>query len=63
MTAWQIVKHLSKNGRCLIVTLIVFDALVAWAALALVPPTYQMASTAPAVIVNALLITRWSRSQ
>jgi hypothetical protein len=63
VTPWQIVKRLLRSGRGLLVTLIVFDVLVAWTAVALLPPSYLMVAGAPAVVVNALLITRWSGSQ
>ncbi|MFJ4790927.1 hypothetical protein [Streptomyces sp. NPDC088794] len=63
MTAWQIVERLLRNGRGLLVTLIVFDVLVAWAAVALLLPSYLMVAGAPAVVVNALLITRWNGSR
>lgn len=63
MTAWQLLKRLLQNGRGQLATLIVFDALVAWAAVALLPSNYVMVAVAPAVVVNALLISRWNGSQ
>ncbi|WP_406222788.1 hypothetical protein [Streptomyces canus] len=63
MTVWQLAKRLFQSGRGQLATLIVFDVLVAWAAVALLPPSYLMVAVAPAVVVNALLINRWNGSQ
>jgi hypothetical protein len=63
VTAWQIAKRLLHSGRSLLVALIVFDVLVAWAAVALLAPEYLIGAAAPAVVVNALLIRRWNGSE
>ncbi|MFE3850545.1 hypothetical protein ACFXPN_05300 [Streptomyces griseorubiginosus] len=63
VTAWQILKRLLQNGRSQLATLIVFDVLVAWVAVALLPPSYLMVAVAPAVVVNALLINHWNGSR
>ncbi|MBC9730836.1 hypothetical protein [Streptomyces sp. TRM68367] len=56
-------QRLFQNGRGQLATLIIFDVRVAWVAVALLPPGYLMVAVAPAVVVNALLISRWNGSQ
>ncbi|MDO0930347.1 hypothetical protein QQY66_01005 [Streptomyces sp. DG2A-72] len=63
MTAWQILKRLLQSGRGLLLTLVVLDALVAWAAVAWLMATYRVAAGAPAVLLNVLPITHWSHPE